>query len=92
MTDHGWGGNMIVMGGAVAGGQIHGQYPEALLIGDGLDVGNKGRLLPTTSCDVYFSELLRWFGVSPSQMSLVLPNIKEFYDPYSNTTPIGCLH
>ena len=27
-TDHGWGGNHFVIGGAVRGGVMHGTYPE----------------------------------------------------------------
>ena len=88
-SDHAWGGNAIVMGGAVKGGRIYGEYPEALLLKDGLDVGTNGRILPTTSCDEYFCELLRWFGVSADQMTTALPNIENFFDPKSRKNPIG---
>ena len=90
-SDHAWGGNSLVMGGAVKGGSIYGKYPEALLIKDGLDVGNNGRLLPTTSCDEYFCELLHWFGVPASGMANALPNLANFYDANSSKAPIGFL-
>lgn len=77
-TDHGWGGNSVVMGGAINGGQILGNYPETLLLGDGNDIGKNGRLLPSVSTDQYFAELLQWFGIQPSQLPLVLPNIGNF--------------
>ena len=77
-SDHGWGGNHIIMGGQVKGGRIYGEYPEALILNDGLDVGKNGRLLPTTSCDQYFEELLRWFGVDNSVMPDILPNVSNF--------------
>ena len=77
-SDHGWGGNQMVMGGAVNGGRVFGQYPEALLLGDGLDVGTNGRILPDTSNDEYFNDLLTWFGVSRENMSEALPNIDRF--------------
>ena len=77
-TDHGWGGNQIVMGGAVDGAKIHGQYPESLLIGSGQDIGTNGRLLPTTSCDLYFAELAKWFGVSTGDLETILPNLSNF--------------
>ena len=41
------------------------------------EVGS-GRLLPTTSVDQYAATMARWFGVSDSDMSLVLPNIGNF--------------
>ncbi len=90
-SDHAWGGNALVMGGAVQGGRIYGEYPEALLLNDGLDVGTNGRLLPTTSCDAYFCELLRWFGIPAGEMQTVLPNIEAFYDPQSAQPPLGFL-
>jgi uncharacterized protein (DUF1501 family) len=37
-----------------------------------------GRLLPTTSVDQYAATMARWFGVSDSNLSLVLPNIGNF--------------
>ena len=61
-SDHAWGGNHMVMGGAVQGGRIYGDYP-ALYIDNPLDTG-RGALIPTISCDEYFAELAKWFGVS----------------------------
>jgi len=85
-TDHAWGGNHFILGGAVKGGTVYGSYPEQLLINDGLDVGNNGRLLPTTSCDQYFAELLRWFGIPANSMIDVLPNLGNF-----PASPLGFL-
>ena len=45
-TDHAWGGNYIVMGGSVKGGQIVGDYPH-LKAGAPLEIG-RGRMIPTT--------------------------------------------
>ena len=86
-TDHAWGGNVMVMGGDVKGGKVYGSYPD-LALGSALDVG-AGVLLPTTSTDEYFAELAMWFGVSPSDLTQLLPNIENFYTPSSNTAPIG---
>jgi len=88
-TDHGWGGNALVMGAAVNGGQVLGDYPETLRPKSGLDVGQNGRLLPTTSCDEYFYELLSWFGVESPDFEVVLPNLGNFVDVRANETPIG---
>ncbi len=87
-TDHAWGGNAFVMGGPVDGGKIFGTYPNLTLDGPD-DVGYGGRLLPSTSADVYFAEMLRWFGVSGTQMASVLPNIANFWNPLSGTAPVG---
>ena len=87
-TDHAWGGNAFVVGGAVNGGHVYGTYPE-LALGSSLDTG-RGRLIPTTSVDEYFAELALWMGVSPSNLPLVLPNLSRFHDPLSGP-PIGFL-
>ena len=87
-TDHAWGGNAFVMGGPIDGGKIFGAYPDLTLDGPD-DVGYGGRLLPSTSADLYFAELLRWFGVPASSMASVLPNIANFWNPLSNTPPLG---
>ncbi|MEM1205375.1 MAG: DUF1501 domain-containing protein [Acidobacteriota bacterium] len=87
-SDHAWGGNHMVMGGPVAGGEIYGTYPQLYADND-LDTG-RGRLIPTTSCDEYFAELALWLGVAPSDLATVLPNVGRFYTPGS-TPPIGFL-
>jgi uncharacterized protein (DUF1501 family) len=87
-TDHAWGGNQFVVGGAVNGGKIYGNYPE-LALGSALDTG-RGRLIPTTSVDEYFAELALWMGVSPSNLPLVLPNFPRFRDPAAGA-PLGFL-
>lgn len=77
-TDHGWGGNTLVMGEPVAGGQIFGQYP-ALSLGEQnpLDVGD-GVLIPTTATDQLYAELAVWFGASPSEVHNLFPNLSNF--------------
>jgi len=75
------------MGGAIKGGSIYGTYPS-LALGNPLDVG-RGVLMPTTSLDQYFAELALWFGVSPNELSSILPNVGRFYDATSSTKPIG---
>ncbi len=87
-TDHAWGGNGMVFGGRIDGGRIFGTYPDLTLDGPD-DVGRGGRILPSLSADVYFAELLRWFGVSPGNMSYVLPNLGNFWNPLSTTPPLG---
>lgn len=88
-TDHAWGGNAIVMGGAVKGKEIYGTYPE-LVLGSNLELGG-GVLVPTTSADLYFAELALWYGISPNDLSLVLPNIGNFYTYSPNDAPLKFL-
>ena len=57
-------------------------------MGSELELGN-GILLPTTSTDEYFAELALWFGVSPFDLPVILPNIGNFYSVGSGTPPIG---
>lgn len=75
-TDHGWGGNTIVMGNDIKGGQVFGEYPS-LALNSHLDVGN-GVLIPTTSIDQLYSELAEWYGVDKSMISRLYPNLKNF--------------
>lgn len=89
-TDHAWAGNQVVMGGPVGGGEILGQYPSVAIDGPS-DIGRGGRILPQTSVDEYFCELLRWFDVSNGDMDTVLPNIRNFYDPADTAHPLGFL-
>jgi uncharacterized protein (DUF1501 family) len=43
------------------------------------DTGTRGQLLiPTTSVDEYSATLATWFGVSPTDLSIVLPNLGRF--------------
>ena len=89
-SDHAWGGNVMVMGGAVNGGQIFGEYPS-LALNSNDDVGG-AILLPTISTDEYFAELSKWFGVSNGDLSYVLPNIGNFYEATNNELPIGFMN
>lgn len=86
-TDHGWGGNALVMGGAVNGQEMYGDYP-ILAMGSNLDLGS-GILVPTTSADEYFAEICLWFGISPNDLSVILPNIGNFYNVASGDSPLG---
>jgi uncharacterized protein (DUF1501 family) len=88
-SDHAWGGNAFVMGGAVHGNRIYGTFPS-LYEDNPQDVG-RGRLVPTTSVDSYFAELALWLGVSRTNLPLVLPNVTTFFDPTLGGAPLGFL-
>jgi uncharacterized protein (DUF1501 family) len=75
-SDHGWGSHHLIMGGAVSGGDIYGQVP-LLELGGPQDTG-RGRWIPTSSVDEYAATLATWFGVSATNLPIVLPNIGRF--------------
>ena len=89
-TDHAWGGNVMVMGGPVQGMRIFGNYPS-LELNSEYELGGGGIILPTLSVDEYFAELALWFGVSPSDLQILFPNIGNFYNSASGQMPIGFL-
>jgi uncharacterized protein (DUF1501 family) len=78
-SDHGWGSHHFVLGGAVKGGDLYGRMPEWAI--NGPDDTGLGRWIPTTSVDEYSATLATWFGVSPTNLPLVLPNIGRFAKP-----------
>lgn len=88
-SDHAWGGNAFVLGGAVNGGRVYGSYPDLALNGPAV-VTSRGVTLPAVSVDEYFAELALWLGVSPGQLDSVLPRIRNFYTPGA-TGPLGLM-
>lgn len=76
-SDHGWGNEQFVLGGAVKGGAIYGTVPTHRLTGPD-DEGNEGRWIPTIATDEYAATLALWFGVNASDLPDVLPNINRF--------------
>ena len=76
-TDHAWGNHHFVMGDAVKGGDLYGQYPT-LALGGPSDAENRGRWIPTTAVDQYGATLARWFGVPAADLAAVFPNLAAF--------------
>lgn len=78
-SDHGWGAHHFIMGGGVQGGRFYGRAPQVSVTSS--DQVGQGRLLPTTSVDEFSSTLGLWFGVAPSELQSVAPNIGRFASP-----------
>ena len=88
-SDHAWGNNQFVVGNGVDGGNVFGEYPTSLALGNPLDTG-RGRLIPTTSVSEYAAELAMWFGIpNDGTLETVLPNIRNFYAANAPTAPVG---
>ena len=79
-SDHAWGNHHFVLGGAVRGGQIYGSMPDLTISGPS-DTGSRGAWIPGVSTDEYSATLAKWFGISPANMAMVLPNIGRFARP-----------
>ncbi len=89
-TDHAWGANAFVVGGAVNGQKIYGQYPTTLAMNGPLEVGG-GVFIPTTAAEEYFAEIALWFGVPPSSLVDLYPNLPNFYS-VGASHPLGFLN
>ena len=80
-SDHAWGSHHFVLGGSVLGGTFYGAFPD-LVVGGNQDTdvgtGARGRWIPTTSVDEYASTMALWYGLSPTDLTRVFPNIGSF--------------
>ncbi len=81
-SDHGWGGMQFAIGDSVRGKSFFGTAP--VLANNGPDDVGEGRLLPSTSVEQFGGTLGKWFGVSPTDLMSVMPNLKNF-----STTDLG---
>jgi uncharacterized protein (DUF1501 family) len=88
-TDHAWGGNSLVVGGSLNGNRIYGTYPDLYLKDNPLLTSGRGVVIPQVSTDQYFAEMALWFGLSPSYLVDVLPNIGNFYSHTPGSSPLG---
>ena len=77
-SDHAWGGNAILMGGDVIGNNIYGSYPSLQI--NSPQYLDGGVMVPTTATDSMFAELALWYGVEPSDLSTIFPNLGNFHN------------
>jgi uncharacterized protein (DUF1501 family) len=91
-SDHAWGNHHFVIGtgaakgGSLKGGQFWGQFPS-LALGGPDDANTRGTIVPTTSVDQYAATMAQWFGVSPSNLASIFPNVVNF--PTANIGFLG---
>ena len=83
-TDHAWGAHHFIMGGAVNGGDIYGQYPTLGVDVNGFNNPDNvgGALIPTTSVDQYGATLGRWFGIGDADIDVIFPRARNFATKY----------
>ncbi len=75
-TDHAWGSNLFVVGGAVTGG-LYGMLAD-LTLGGKDDLSKKGRLIPTTSMSQYYGTIVKWFGADDAMLKKIVPELENF--------------
>lgn len=77
-TDHGWGNHLFVLGERVAGGVLHGRFPDLDLATSIDTTDSRGRWIPTTSVDQYAYDLAMWLGatgsISSGDLGATFPN------------------
>ncbi len=78
-SDHGWGSYQFVIGDAVKGQSFFGRVPTLSVSPNQDNVGG-GRLLPAVGVDQYGATLAKWFGVGPSELNTVFPNLSRYTD------------
>ena len=77
-SEHGWGNHHVVLGGSVAGGDIHGTFPDLNT------VSPDGVLEPSVARDDYFAALASWSGLSSAQVAKAIPR-------GGSSSPLGLL-
>jgi uncharacterized protein (DUF1501 family) len=75
-SDHGWGSHHVVVGGGVDGGKFVGKLQNFAISGP--DDTGIGRWIPSTAVDEHTATLAKWYGLGPSDIAAVLPNLSRF--------------
>ena len=82
-TDHGWGNHHLIVGDAVQGGHVYGQFPlmtnYASFNASRDDYAdNRGVMLPGVSLSQYGATLAKWFGAANSDLDGLFPTLPNF--------------
>jgi uncharacterized protein (DUF1501 family) len=84
-TGHGWGGHQIIVGGAVRGRDVYGDFPKMVVGGPG-DADRAGVWRPSISCDQYAATVARWVGMPETALPSIFPRL-----PVAGLTTLGFL-
>jgi uncharacterized protein (DUF1501 family) len=89
-TDHGWGGNMMVMGEPINGGHLFGRYPDLVVGGErDADRRSRGRWIPQTSTHQTAAIMSNWLGVQKSDLEGIFPTLANFEDSFGSNANLG---
>jgi len=75
-TDHGWGGNHIIVGGGVNGGQVFNEFLETYELGSQFDAG-RGRVIPKYPWESMMVPIAEWVGID-TNLDAIFPNLHKF--------------
>lgn len=76
-TDHGWGGNQLVMGGAINSG-IYGTMPDLSESSQTMAQDPRGRIIPTLAAEQTTASIAKWFGVKDQELPILFPLLPQF--------------
>lgn len=88
-TDHAWASHTFAFGGPIKGGIYPTNYtPDYDPSGIKSDGSTLGRYIPEVSVEMYYAEILEWFGVPRKHLDLVLPALPLYTTDSNHTTYI----
>jgi hypothetical protein len=76
-TDHAWLGHVLLLGGGINGGVIHGKHPSTYRSEDEYNIG-RGLLIPRVPFEALWNGIAQHAGVNEVDMEHVLPNKASF--------------
>jgi cullin-associated NEDD8-dissociated protein 1 len=74
-TDHGWGGNHLIIGGKLNGGQVFNEFLSSYRPGSDYDAG-RGRVIPKYPWESFVVPVAEWLGIT--KPAKVFPNLEKF--------------
>jgi len=74
-TDHGWGGNHIIVGGDINGREVYNDFLETYVGDSDYDAG-RGRVIPKYPWESMMVPIAEWMGVD--EVDAIFPNLGNF--------------
>jgi uncharacterized protein (DUF1501 family) len=69
-SDSGWGNHHLVLGGAIKGGEVYGQFPDMTGPRE-----SDGATIPTTTREQYHGTLASWLGLPGGEVTSLFPSL-----------------